>query len=361
MRVGLSLDRPISSVEGVEDREPGGWPDQSGQAIDTTLSFVKLDHPDTLRTAKRSRLTEAGSSSMVGATPLEFDRDEAFSRNIGWITREEHRTLAEKTVAIAGMGGVGGVHLTNLVRMGIGSFRIADFDRFELANMNRQAGASMSNLGREKVEVMKEIALDLNPELDVRTFSEGVTRSNVEEFLEDVDVYVDGIDFFALDARRLLFAVCAERGIPAVTAAPLGMGASLMTFLPGKMTFEQYFRLKGKPRVEQLIRFLVGLTPAHLHSSYLVDPDAVSFEEERGPSTPMAVSMCAGMAVTEALKIMLGRGKVHAAPHGLHFDAYRNKFVHTWRPGGNANPWHRLMLALALRKFSRDGVVTPDS
>lgn len=297
---------------------------------------------------------------MVGATPLEFDRDEAFSRNIGWITREEHRALADKTVAIAGMGGVGGVHLTNLVRMGVGSFRIADFDRYELANLNRQAGASMSTLGREKVEVMRDIALDLNPEAEVRTFGEGVNRANVEEFLEGADVYVDGIDFFALDARRLLFGVCAEKGIPAVTAAPLGMGVSLMNFLPGKMTFEQYFRLKGKSRVEQLVRFLVGLTPAHLHSSYLVDPETVSLVDERGPSTPMAVSLCAGVAVTEALKIMLGRGKVLAAPHGLHFDAYRNKFVHTWRPGGNANPWHRVMLALAVRKFTKDGLITKD-
>jgi len=304
---------------------------------------------------------EPSPSSTQGAEPLVFDRDEAFSRNIGWITREEHHALAHKTVAIAGMGGVGGVHLTNLIRLGVGSFRIADFDRFELANLNRQAGATMSNLGREKVEVMKEIALDLNPELEIRTFSEGVTRSNVDDFLDGADVYLDGIDFFAIDARRLLFGVCAEKGIPGVTAAPLGMGVSLMNFMPGKMTFERYFRLKGRPRIEQLIRFLVGLTPAHLHSPYLVDPDTISFEEERGPSTPMAVSMCAGMAVTEALKIMLGRGKVYAAPHGLHFDAYRNKFVHTWRPGGNANPLHRLMLAVAIRKFTKDGVISSDS
>jgi molybdopterin/thiamine biosynthesis adenylyltransferase len=302
-----------------------------------------------------SRLAEPGTSSLVGAELLEFDRDEAFSRNIGWITRDEHRMLAEKVVAIAGMGGVGGVHLTTLVRMGVGSFRIADLDRYELANLNRQRGASMSRLGREKVEVMREIALDINPTLQVRAFRKGVDRSNVDEFLDGADLYLDGIDFFAIDVRRLLFGACAEKGIPAVTAAPLGMGCSLMSFLPGKMTFERYFRLNGRPRSEQLIRFLVGLTPAHLHSSYLVDPTSISFEEERGPSTPMGVALCAGMAVTESLKILLGRGKVLCAPHGIHFDAYRNRFRHTWRPGGNGNPWHRLMLALAVRKFSAGG------
>ncbi|EQD52542.1 UBA/THIF-type NAD/FAD binding protein, partial [mine drainage metagenome] len=56
---------------------------------------------------------------------------------------------------------------------------------------------------------------------------------------------------------------------------------------------------------------------------------------------------------TQALKILLGRGKVLAAPHGLHFDGYRNKLVHTWRPGGNNNPLQRLMLSVARRRFMR--------
>jgi hypothetical protein len=53
------------------------------------------------------------------------------------------------------------------------------------------------------------------------------------------------------------------------------------------------------------------------------------------------------------LKILLGRGKVPAAPHGLHFDAYRNKLVRTWRPGGNNNPLQRLLLSVARRRFLR--------
>ncbi len=280
-----------------------------------------------------------------------FDRGEAFSRNVGWVTLEEQNSLRAKRVAIAGMGGVGGIYLLNLARLGVGSFRIADFDRFELANMNRQAGATMSNLGRPKVEVMREMALDINPELDIQVFDGGVTPENVEEFLEDSDAYADGIDFFALDARRLLFETCAREGIPAVTAAPLGMGASLLNFMPGEMTFEEYFQLEGHPRLEQLLRFVVGLAPTRLHAGYLVEPSAVDFENDKGPSMPMGVLLCAGLAVTEILKILLGRGPVRAAPRGLHFDAYRNRLVRTWRPWGNRNPLHRLMLFIARRQL----------
>jgi molybdopterin-synthase adenylyltransferase len=65
----------------------------------------------------------------------------------------------------------------------------------------------------------------------------------------------------------------------------------------------------------------------------------------------MACQLCAGVAATEVLKILLGRGPVRAAPKGYHFDAYRNKLALTWRPGGNRNPLQRLLIALAKRKL----------
>ena len=170
-------------------------------------------------------------------------------------------------------------------------------------------------------------------------------------FLEDVDVYVDGLDFFAFDARRATFAACARKGIPAITAAPLGMGAALLNFLPGRMTFEDYFRLGGLTESEQAIRFLLGLSPAMLQRGYLADRRAVDLVAHKGPSTVMACQICAGMAATEALKIMLGRGKVYAAPVSLQFDAYRGRLKRTWRPWGNRGPWQRLAIAIARRQL----------
>ncbi len=282
-----------------------------------------------------------------------FDYATAFSRTIGWITAAEQAKLRSKRVAIAGLGGVGGSHLLTLTRLGIPSFNLADFDRFGIENFNRQAGAFQSTIGRPKIDVVSRMAWDINPNLDINKFPGGITDDNMEEFLSGVDLYVDGLDFFVLDIRAKLFALCAERGIPALTAAPLGMGAAVLAFLPGHTTFEEYFRLEGKTRDEQLLRFMVGLAPAVLHQAYLVDPSAVDLINQRGPSTPMACEICAGIAATQALKILLGRGKVPAAPHGLHFDAYRNKLVHTWRPGGNNNPLQRLILAVARRRFMR--------
>ena len=280
----------------------------------------------------------------------DFSYRDAFARNIGWVTAAEQDTLRHKRIAIAGMGGVGGVHLLTLARLGIGAFHIADFDRFDIANFNRQVGATVSTLGRPKVDVLAEMALDINPELDLRRFPDGVNEGNLAAFFDGVDLYVDGLDFFAFDARQATFAACARLGIPAITAAPLGMGTALLNFMPGRMTFEEYFGWGDLPEEEKALRFLVGLAPAGLHGPYLVDPSSVSLEERRGPSTIMGCQLCAGAAATEALKILLRRGKVLAAPHGVHFDAFRNKLVRTWRPGGNRHPLQRLVMMIVKRR-----------
>ena len=284
-----------------------------------------------------------------------FSYNEAFSRNIGWLLQEEQELLRHKKIAIAGMGGVGGVHLLTLVRLGIGAFHLADFDHFDIANFNRQVGASTSTLGKPKVDVLASMAKDINPELELTLFPDGVDRDNLAAFLKDVDLYVDGLDFFAFSARQQTFAMCAALGIPAITAAPLGMGAAVLNFMPGQMTFEEYFGWGDLPDNEKALRFLVGLAPSGLHGQYLVDPTAINLAEKRGPSTIMGCQLCAGVAATEALKILLQRGQVLAAPHGLHFDAYRNKLVRTWRPGGNNNPLQQLAMWLVKRRRRAGG------
>ncbi len=296
------------------------------------------------------RQTQIGVFNMQ-ANMQSFDYQKAFSRNIGWITEQEQSILRGKRIAIAGMGGVGGFHLLTLARLGIGKFNIADLDVFEIENFNRQAGAVMSSVGEPKVEVLTRMALDINPEAEIGVFPRGVNAQNLDEFFRDVDLYIDGLDFFAFDARERVFAYCSEHRIPAVTVAPLGMSAALLNFIPGQMTFEDYFQVNGRPELEKAIRFLVGLAPALLHRHYLADPSRVNLKERRGPSTVMACQFCAGVAATEALKILLRRGKVWAAPHGIQYDGYRNKFAHTWRPGGNANPINRLAIAIAKRQL----------
>lgn len=275
---------------------------------------------------------------------FQFAYSRAYARNMGWLTTDDQTLLRRTRVAIAGLGGVGGAHLLTLCRLGISNFNISDFDSFDIHNMNRQAGAFMSSMGKPKLDTLAQMAKDINPEVDLRLFPSGVQADNVDEFLRDVDVYVDGLDFFALPARRMVFAKCREKGIPVLTAAPLGVGVALLYFSPTGMSAENYFKWEGHDVQEQYARFIAGLSPAMMQRHYLVAPEAVNFQEKRGPSTVMACDLCAGVVGASVMKLLLGRGSVRAAPWGMHFDAYHQKLKFTWRPFGNSNPLQQLLL-----------------
>ena len=277
-----------------------------------------------------------------------FDYAHAFIRNLGWITEAEQLRLRYATVAIGGMGGVGGHHLLALTRMGVGNFRIADFDHFELANFNRQSGATVATLNSSKCDTMADMALAINPTAKIEVFRQGLSDTVLDDFLRGADVYIDGLDFFAFDIREKTFAACSKLRVPAITAAPLGMGAAWLCFMPGEMDFETYFRWDNHRNSEKALRFLVGLAPSLMHR-YLADPSYVNLEKGAGPSTSMACYLCAGVAATEAIKILLRRGKLTTVPHGLHFDAYLGKFKRTWLPMGNANPLQKLRMTVIRR------------
>jgi hypothetical protein len=277
----------------------------------------------------------------------EFFYDAAFERNLGWFTEAEQLALRGKRVAIAGMGGVGGGFLITLARLGIGAFHIADFDHFSLANFNRQMGANIETIDRPKVKVMEEMALAINPELRITRFDEGVNAQNLDAFLTDVDLFLDGFDFFVLDIRRKVYARCHELGIPALTAGPVGMGTVFMGFSPHGMSFEQYFRMEGRPELEQQLRFLIGLAPKGLHRRYLVDPTRLNLATKSGPSTSAACQLAAGVAGVMAVKFLLRRGDVKPAPWSHHYDAFRGILASKRLWFGLNGPLQQLKLKIA--------------
>jgi sulfur-carrier protein adenylyltransferase/sulfurtransferase len=276
----------------------------------------------------------------------QFTYDAAFERNIGWFTEAEQLALRGKRVAIAGMGGVGGVHLITLTRLGIGAFNIADFDEFSLANFNRQMGANVDTIDRPKAEVMERMALAVNPELRIRRFDEGVTDANLDDFLKDVDLFVDGFDFFVMDIRRSVYKRCHELGIPAVCAGPLGMSTGFLAFAPGGMSFEQYFRMEGCSEDEQYLRFFFGLIPKMLQRPYQADPTRLNLAKKIGPSIGAACELCAGVAAITAVKFLLRRGDPKPAPLNHQYDPFRGILATTKLRWGLAGPWIGLKLKL---------------
>jgi molybdopterin/thiamine biosynthesis adenylyltransferase len=273
-----------------------------------------------------------------------FNYQAAFSRNLGWVTESEQLLLKSKKVAIAGLGGVGGAHLLTLCRLGVSNFSMADMDIFEWTNMNRQAGAFSSTIGKAKIDVMSAQAKDINPEVKLDLFGEGVTDDNLDQFLRGADLYIDSLDVFCMDMRRKVFAKCRELSIPAITAAPVGMGTSVLIFDPKGMSYDEYFDLAHNDFETQVIKFIVGVSPTMMQKKYLAKTGTFNIKNRDAPSTPMGIDLAAGVAVVNALKILLGRGDVRIAPKGLHFDAYLNRMKKTWVPFGNRNIIQKLKI-----------------
>ena len=275
----------------------------------------------------------------------------AFSRNIGILSEKDMEILGKAKVAIPGMGGVGGIHLVTLTRLGVGKFNLADFDRFDVVNINRQYGAKVSNLNKPKIHCMAKEARDINPYLEINLFEKGLSSDNVDEFLEGVDVVVDGLDFFEFDIRRELFNRAREKGIYVVTAAPLGFGSAVLVFAPNAgMSFDEYFDVyDGMPELEKYLNFALGLAPKGLHIKY-IDKTKVDLKAQKGPSSIVACNLCAAMAGVEVLKILLNKGKIRPVPFFVQFDPFRGKFVKGKLRGGNKNYLQRLKKIL-IQKF----------
>ncbi|TWT89721.1 putative adenylyltransferase/sulfurtransferase MoeZ [Pseudobythopirellula maris] len=259
----------------------------------------------------------------VEAKRSDWTYEEAFKRNRGLVSEAEQEKLRNSRVVIAGMGGVGGSHLITLARLGVGKFTIADPDTFEVANFNRQHGATVSNLGRNKAEAMAAAALDINPDLDIRVMPTYVDESNVGAFLDGADLFVDGFDFFAIEARRMTFNLAAQRGVWAVTAGPIGFSTAWLAFDPSGMGFDDYFDIDDESsRIDSLVAFAVGLTPKATHLPYM-DLSCASVDERTGPSAALACQLASGVVGSLAVNLLLQRDTRIAAPWYSQFDAYR--------------------------------------
>lgn len=276
---------------------------------------------------------------------------QATKRNLGLVSPPEQQTLKRKRVAIAGLGGVGGSHLLTLTRMGVGSFNIADIDAFSIVNMNRQAGANSTTIGRKKTAVMAEMAQEIHPDLQLRIFEDGVQPQNARDFLQDVDVVVDAIDYFQIDARALLYRTARELGKPVVFCAPIGFSATLHVFSPHGMSFDRYFDINDRmSKFERLVAFTVGIVPRGTHWAYM-NTNRVDLSEQAGPSIASACNIATGLLATEVCCLLLGRRAPHCVPNYVQFDPYR----HIYRRGrlrwGNRGPLQRLKRWFVARKF----------
>ncbi|SDB11925.1 tRNA threonylcarbamoyladenosine dehydratase [Eubacterium oxidoreducens] len=146
---------------------------------------------------------------------------EQFSRTALLLGEEAIKRLGQKKVAIFGVGGVGGYVCEALVRSGVGQFELIDKDTVSLTNLNRQIIALHSTIGKDKVEVMKERMLDINPDAEIVLHKCFFVPENAQDFpFEEYDYVVDAVD--TVTAKIEIIMRCQSLGVPVISCMGAG-------------------------------------------------------------------------------------------------------------------------------------------
>lgn len=147
--------------------------------------------------------------------------DEIFLRQNIIFGADSLKKLKNSRVAVFGVGGVGGYVCEALARSGVGKLDIVDNDTVSVSNINRQIIALNSTIGKYKVDVAKERLLDINPDIDIKTYKSFFLKGNENEFpFEEYDYIVDAIDTVS---GKLQLAVIADKlSIPIISSMGAG-------------------------------------------------------------------------------------------------------------------------------------------
>lgn len=205
-----------------------------------------------------------------------------------------------------------------------------------------------SNLDKYKTKTMSSIVTDINPEVRLKTWNSFIDETNVDEFLKNIDVLIDSVDAFAIDTRRLIFNKAQAKGIPIVTCAPIGFGVSALIFTPKSMSFDSYFNYKKNlSELDKFSHFIACLCPKLYFKKYL-DLTEVNENQQKGPSVASSVTLCAGYAGTQVVKLLTNK-KVKATPYYHYFCPYTYRFGVKKLRFGNKHPFQKFKI----KKFSQ--------
>ena len=202
---------------------------------------------------------------------------ERYLRNHNAISEGEQAILATKRVLVVGCGGLGGMVIECLARIGVGHLRVVDGDVFEESNLNRQLLSSTMNLGRPKTLAAKQRVMAINPLVEVDVVQAELTEENNADLLADCDVAVDCLD--NIPARLLLQQAAKTAEVPLVHGAVAGWLGRICVIQPG----------------EDLLSLLYP------------NPDEAQGEERQRGTLSFTATLTASWQAAETVKLLLGK------------------------------------------------------
>lgn len=159
-----------------------------------------------------------------------MDKNQLFKRQItlSEIGEEGQQKLQKSSVLVVGCGGLGSPIAVYLASSGIGKIHLVDFDVVDLTNLHRQVFYSLDDVGRPKAQVLSEFIKKRAPFTEVSVTNKPITKDNVFELVENVDIVIDGTD--SLPTKYLLNDACVLKNKPLVYGSLYKFDGYVATF-----------------------------------------------------------------------------------------------------------------------------------
>jgi tRNA A37 threonylcarbamoyladenosine dehydratase len=257
-----------------------------------------------------------------------------YKRNLGLVTDIEQQKIINSTVLIAGVGGMGGVAAEVLVRMGVGKIILCDHDIFEEVNFNRQIHSNIKTKGLKKVNVLKDEFLNINPNLIIQTYEEGVTLENISQLIQGVDVIINGMDqmYFSLILERN-----ARKKNITIIDAWLTPFASVFVITPTSPHWEDFLDLPTKniplekineKLCKEAVKKEIEFTFSHFNPYAYVSQELVkdvALNKRPRPSLAPVVWLSGVLMANEAFKWIIGHQVTDFA--GIFYNQYSHEVI----------------------------------
>lgn len=174
---------------------------------------------------------------------MHFTEEELkrYSRQIllGGVGEKGQSRLRDGRVLLVGAGGLGSPAAYYLAAAGVGLIGIADGDRVDITNLQRQILHNTADLGRLKVESAKEKLTRLNPGIQITAYPERLTPENAADIISSYDFVVEATDSFS--TKYLVNDTCVALGKPFCLGGILRLEGQAMTHLPGTACYRCLF------------------------------------------------------------------------------------------------------------------------
>jgi molybdopterin-synthase adenylyltransferase len=195
----------------------------------------------------------------AGIMPLRY------LKNLSAISLPEQTRICRSRVLICGCGGLGGVLINLLARVGVGVLRLVDGDTFSASNLNRQWLCDTHHLTQPKARVGEQQVRAINPLVEVEAFAEFLDETNAERRIDGMDLVLDALDNLS---GRFLVAEAAHRlGVPFIHGAATGWWGQVSTFLPDSpLTLAAIYGVRRSRDPAEIAMGVLGPAPSVIGS-----------------------------------------------------------------------------------------------